>query len=245
MPNLLLGRSDVDLRGGSSNFLPDMMRLAGSIPGFNWMIFPTVQHDRLDPERYPNINRLLHWYDLEAKHTPKWLPAHFAVDAIGYCLAKGINHNPDLNIDEIRDLVGRMDSNDLGGRLRTFHLADSTVTASCRQLAGNVVEQGNMRYDSLVVPTPGTWSYRRELPLMDASDELYILQAVKIIPRSLRLIAEEFYGTNLERGMSHAKAIHVARASVAAIVRTATENYQEPPVVMAAIEAAIKEWRAP
>jgi hypothetical protein len=240
LQNMPMIRWDADTRYANQDYLNLLTQTATELDQPNYHIHPIVQHDRLNPDVYPNINRSLDWYDLNMRVSQIAVSAHFAVDLLGYASVDGTP--PTSNVSENLAVLDRMKANPDLPKLQDRVLFDTYATVSCRRLAKRSATEGVLEYDALYMPSGDRPTHRNEPAANDISEDDYRKQVGFIAVRTIQRVGDIVYKELLEAGESQAAATEETYRAMEDFGATALQKHQDPPSMNRVLEAAIKTW---
>lgn len=240
MRNVLLIRGDADTVEMSDTYLPNATAVARDTRHAGKLVYPPVIHDRLDQERYPNINRLLDWYDLTTIHTRSALSAHFAVDALGYVMSGGLD--AECSVGEVMNIYRKAVKSPLLPGTSLYYLHNDYVRVSCRRIALRSAMEGYAMYDELRVRDDGEQLHHRLMPKRDISEADYRRQAGWRIFNVINRIGDRALTSQLDNGATHETAVAYARVQMQEIGSNLFAETGEPVAMERIVQSAIKNW---
>ncbi len=237
--NRVITRCDLDLVNADAGYLPDTLSIFSSGKA-NVISYPTVLHDRLDENKYPNLNRLIGWTDKCALVDRTMVSAHFSTDTVGYAAAKGVD--PSCTLSECNNVLGRMASTHAMQPL-SVERVDHRVTVSCRHLARLALDSGYMIYTSLRMPDDSAKTHRNSgEPPHDLPDTEYRRQVGWHVMYTLHAYGDRIYEGLVAQGESTAASIRTTQAAMADYGMRSIQELGDPDTTQRVVDGAIGSW---
>jgi hypothetical protein len=240
MRNIPMVRCDADPIDIPSDYLPQLLDGWQQDDRPNKCMYPVVQHDRLDEEKFPNINRLLDWYDLYLKLGKSFMSAHFAVDVLGYAASGG--QSPDCAVSEIGDILDNMATTEGLPTLYLHQLGGVAITVSCRRIAKRSATEGYPIYDALYMSSDDHPTHRNELPDQDISDLEYRRQGGWRVYNTVQLYGDQEYQSAVRTGTSPEQARALATRQMRMFGELALQEFGDPPAIQRVLNGAVESW---
>jgi hypothetical protein len=240
MRNIPYVRWDADPVYASPDYLPQVLDVWRQDDAPNKCAYPVVQHDRLDPEKFPNINRLLDWYDLNLKLRKSIVSAHFAVDMLGYAASGGLPG--DCAVSEVQDITNRMDATEGLPPFRLYHLGKVVVRVSCRRIAKRSATEGYPVYDELYMPSDDHPTHRNEPPARDISELEYRHQGGWRIYNVVQYYGDQEYYREIQAGVRPERAQVIAAERMRMFGELTLQEFGDPPAMQRVLDGAVASW---
>jgi hypothetical protein len=144
-----------------------------------WTAHPNTQHARTDPERLPDANRLIAWYDLGVRASKASLPAHYSTNFHSWLLGGGYMGGDFGEHGAFRRrLEGQLPR---GETVPAIYLGTSVTRVSPHRFMGNMAAGDGIGYSGLHVIN----NIAEEQPLRaDISAGYFNAQLQRLIPQA-------------------------------------------------------------